>query len=203
MSELGLSGYSTYRCDRNQITSNRSRGGGVLFSINNKFHSRLLPVPTIPVEHVLVIIKINNNYIIIGNVYFPSDIVIYNAHFDIINSLLLSFPYVKNVLLVGDYNLPKLQWHATSIGFFPNMLNLNNLESEFLSKLSFLNLSQFNNVHNSTGSLLDLVLSDLNNLSVNKSVNPLIPCDIYHPGLLISIPIVISEPIEYNLCTYV
>jgi len=41
-SELGLSGYSTYRCDRNQITSNRSRGGGVLLSINNKFHSFIL-----------------------------------------------------------------------------------------------------------------------------------------------------------------
>jgi hypothetical protein len=109
-SELGLSGYSTYRCDRNQITSNRSRGGGVLLSINNRFHSRLLPVPTSPVEHVFVIIKINNNYIIIGNFYFPphTDIVIYNAHFDIINNLLLSFSYVKNVLLVGDYNLPKL-----------------------------------------------------------------------------------------------
>jgi len=50
--------------------------------------------------------------------------------------------------------------------------------------------------------LLDLVVSDLNNLSVNKSVNPLIPCDIYHPGLLISVPIVISESIEYNLCMY-
>jgi hypothetical protein len=50
--------------------------------------------------------------------------------------------------------------------------------------------------------LLDLVHSNLKNLSVNKSVNPLIPCDIYHLGLLISVPIVISESIEYNLCMY-
>jgi hypothetical protein len=114
VSELGLSGYNISRCDRNQNINNRSRGGGVLLAINNKFHSRLLSLPISPVEHIIVIIKIKNSYIIIGNVYFPphTDISIYNAHFDIINNLLLSFPCAKNILLVGDYNLPKLQWHA-------------------------------------------------------------------------------------------
>jgi len=41
-SELGLKNYNTYRCDRNQNTSNRSRGRSVFLAINNKFHSRLL-----------------------------------------------------------------------------------------------------------------------------------------------------------------
>jgi len=50
--------------------------------------------------------------------------------------------------------------------------------------------------------MLDLVLSYFNNLIVSKSVYPLLPCDAYHPGLLISIPIVVNKPIEFNLCMY-
>lgn len=203
-SELGLLNYVTYRSDRNPITSNCSRGGVVSLSILNKYHSRLLPVPVSPVEHLFVITKIDIDYIIIGNVYFPpnTDISVFNIHFDIINTLLLKFPYVKNIIMVGDYNLPKIHWLPSLNGFFPNLLNLNKTNLEFLSKLSFLNLYQFNNITNNTGSVLDLVLSNFNNLSVNKSTNPLIPCDNYHPGLLISIPIIVNKPIEYNLHMY-
>lgn len=203
-SELGLHNYITYRCDRNQNTSIHSRGGGVLLAVKNKFHSRLLPIPICPVEHIFVIIKIDNSYVIIGNVYFPpyTDISIYINHFDIINNLLLSFPYGKNIIMVGDYNLPKFLWHPSTFGFFPGLMNLNNIELEFISKLSFLNLFKFNNILNSTGSILDLVFSDLNNLVVNKAVNPLVPCDNYHPALLITIPMFIYEPIDYNLCKY-
>lgn len=173
-SELGLLNYVTYRSDRNPITSNCSRGGGVSLSINNKYHSRLLPVPVSPVEHLFVITKFDiNNYIIIGNVYFPpnTDISVFNIHFDIINTLLLKFPYVKNIIMVGDYNLPKLHWLPSLNGFFPNLVNLSKTNLEFLSKLSFLNLFQFNNIANNTGSILDLVLSNFNNLSVNKSTS--------------------------------
>jgi len=63
---------------------------------------------------------------------------IYNKNFDIINNLLLSFPYVKNVIMVGANNLSKFQCHPSFIGLFSNLLNLNNTESEFLLKLSFL-----------------------------------------------------------------
>lgn len=40
-SELGFNNYTTYRCDRNSNTSNCSRGGGVLLSVNNKYYSRM------------------------------------------------------------------------------------------------------------------------------------------------------------------
>jgi hypothetical protein len=45
-------------------------------------------------------------------------------------------------------------------------------------------------------------LSDANNVSVNKSDFPLLPCNIYHPGLLISFPITIINPIDYNFYNY-
>lgn len=203
-SKLGLLNYVTYHCDHNTNTSSRARGGGVLLSVNNKYLSHVLPVPTSPVEHIFVITKINLNYIIIGNAYFPhrTDISIYNIHFDIINNSLISFPYVKNIIMVSDYNFPKLNWLTGLNSFFPDQINLSTTKSEFVSKLYFLNLFQFNNVNNSSGLILDLVLSNFNNVFVSKSVNPLVPCATYFPGLLISIPIIVIKPIEYNTCMY-
>jgi Reverse transcriptase (RNA-dependent DNA polymerase) len=156
------------------------------------------------VEHIFVLVKINFNYILIGNVYFPplTDISIYNKHFEIINNLLLSYPFINNIILVGDYNFPKFQWLPSSIGFSPNLFNLSKTELNFLLKISYLNIFQFNDVVNSNGSILDLVFSDFNNISVNNSVNPLVPCDNYHPGLLVSIPIIVNKPIDYSLCVY-
>lgn len=49
--------------------------------------------------------------------------------------------------MVGDHNLPNFQWLPTVNGFFPSLVNLCKIYSEFLSKLSFFNLFQFNNVY--------------------------------------------------------
>jgi len=103
----------------------------------------LLSVPASPIEHLFVLIKINTSYyILVSNVYFPprSDIDNYNIHFNIDSNLLSTLPYVKNIIMVGDYNLPKLTWLPSPIGFFPSVSNLTLTESEFLSKLSFLNI---------------------------------------------------------------
>jgi len=73
---------------------------------------------------------------------------------------------------------------------------------DFLSKISFLNLSQFNSVLNNYGSILDLVLSNMTNISVTQCTYPFGPCDVYHPSLFIVIPFNYYNPIEYNLCIY-
>lgn len=36
----------------------------------------------------------------------------------------------------------------------------------------------------------------------NNSDCPHLPCDSYHPGLLIFFPITVDKPIDYNLCIY-
>jgi hypothetical protein len=122
----------------------------------------MLSVPASLVEHLFVLIKINSSYILVSNVYFPprSDIDNYNIHFNIISNLLSSLPYIKNIIMVGDYNLSKFLWLPSSIGLFPSLSNLTLTESELLTKLSFLNIFQFNHIANNNGSILDLVLSD-------------------------------------------
>lgn len=70
----------------------------------------MLSVPTSPMEYLFMLIKINLTYILIVYVYFPlrSDIVNYNINYDIISNLLSSLSYLKNVIVIGDYNLLKL-----------------------------------------------------------------------------------------------
>jgi hypothetical protein len=76
------------------------------------------------------------------------------------------------------------------------------LSVDFLSKISFLNLSQFNTVLNKNNTIFDLVLSNIDNITVSKFTTPLVPCDIHHPSLLTIIPINTYKPIDYNLFTY-
>lgn len=104
--------------------------------------------------------------------------------------------------MVGDYNFPNFKWLSSVNRYFPSLENLNITHSEFFSKLSFLNFFQWNNIVNNAGSILDLVLSDLKYWSVNIAVDPLVPCDGYHPGLLVLFSIVVNKSMEYNLCMY-
>jgi hypothetical protein len=164
----------------------------------------MLPLPPCSVEHLFVIVKINFVYYILVNAYFPprSTITLNNKHFDIINDLLISYPYVKNIILVGNYNTPNLKWQFTSPSCSPTYLNLNQLSVDFLSKISFLNLSQFNTALNKNNTILNLVLSNIDNITVSKFTTPLVPCDVHHPSLLIIIPLNTYKPIDYNLFTY-
>lgn len=70
----------------------------------------MLSVPTSHVEYLFVLMKINLTYILIVNVYFPprSDIANYNINYNIISNLLSNLPYLKSVIMIGDYNLPRL-----------------------------------------------------------------------------------------------
>lgn len=164
----------------------------------------MLPIPISPIDHIFVIVKINFNYIILGNVYFPprSPISVYVKHVDIINVLLVSFPYVRNVIICGDYNLSNIKWQYASTGCLPNYFNISHFSSDFLSKISFLNLSQINTVLNNNGNILDLIFSNMDSISVSQFMTPLVSCDAYHPSLLMVIPFQNYKPIEYNFCTF-
>lgn len=69
--------------------------------------------------------------------------------------------------MIDDYNFSELHWLPSSKCFFPSLFNSSLTELEFLSKLSCLNISQYNHILNNNGSILDLILSDLTNASVN------------------------------------
>lgn len=57
--ELGVSNYFVLRCDRNILTNNCRRGGGVLIAIRNETQCNLLPTCINNVEHIFLTIIIN------------------------------------------------------------------------------------------------------------------------------------------------
>jgi hypothetical protein len=70
-SELGLSNYFIFRCDRNSSVSNSCKGGGVLIANRDETTYNLMPVTINNVEYVLVRFATNNVTFAVSSVYIP------------------------------------------------------------------------------------------------------------------------------------
>jgi len=69
--ELGLTGYTIFRCDRCKDTSDKLRGGGTLIAIKNKFQPTFIIPPCVNVEQLFVSISLGKTSILICSVYLP------------------------------------------------------------------------------------------------------------------------------------
>lgn len=182
-SELNFNNYIIYRCDRSPHNSVYSRGGGVLIAINCQLNSKILNVNINCVEHVFVQLNLGSNMFILSCAYIPpnSPITLYENYFSALNELCLSYPN-SNLITLGDFNLPSLDWSLYSLP-----LNCNTqIVSYFVSMLSYLNLYQFNLVRNHNNVILDLALSNIH-ITVSNDSDPLLPTDKHHPALNFSL----------------
>lgn len=116
--ELGFTQHNIFRCDRTEITSPHSRGGGVLIAIKKTFYSKLLNIDALNVEQVFVKVIVGDLLIIFCAVYFPpnSDLQLYLNHLSVLESIDSSFPNCK-LIICGDYNTPSLSWESDKHGF--------------------------------------------------------------------------------------
>lgn len=110
--------------------------------------------------------------------YFPprSDLNVYNSHVNVIDYLMCTY-YNDKFLVLGDYNLTNVNWVTNNHKIIPRLSNNNCYESNIISLLSYVNLMQYNLVYNSSGSLLDLVFSNIFNVNVISETSPLVPLD--------------------------
>jgi hypothetical protein len=110
-SELGLPNYNIYRYDRNNITSNCLRGGGVLIGIRKDLSSKLISVPISNVEHVGAQATISSLNILIGSVYIHpnSTLLTYEQYISSVEINILQFSNHTYIFLV-DFNLPDINW---------------------------------------------------------------------------------------------
>jgi len=123
-------------------------------------------------------IHINSICLIVGSVYFPprSNLYLYNSHVNVIDNL-TSKHYNDKFLVLGDYNLTNVNWLI-------NNHKVIKYESNILFALPYVNLMQNNLIHNSFGSLLDLVSSNFVNVNVTSETSSLVPLDYkYHNTL--------------------
>ena len=189
--ELGLSDYSVFRFDRNQRTSVYSRGGGVLIAVRKSFQCSRIHVSCDLVEQVFVRVSAAPLSVMLGAVYIPpaSRPFKYSEHCASVDEVLRQFP-LENILLFGDYNLPRCVWDDlssvdTSISL-PRAVSGDELSAhEYIKEICCLhNLRQINSCPNSRGDLLDIIFSNFNGVSLSLVSDHLLPLDPYHPALL-------------------
>jgi hypothetical protein len=199
--ELGLCPlYNIFRCDRCSTRGVSTRGGGVLIAVNNRFSCHRLSICDNSVEQLFIRISDKCFSLIIGAVYIPpaSDINVYDIHFNTIDVLLKENCNSK-LLICGDYNLSNIKWQSVNGSVVPVSASVGSLESNVLARLSFQNLIQFNLIYNRSGSLLDLVLSNMFNINIANENSTLLPLDsIYHPALTIELPILSFKYLDYS-----
>lgn len=182
-SELGLSSYNVYRCDRNYNNSSKRIGGGTLIAISRNFASYQLIAQFNTVEQVSVMIPSLN--LIIICVYIPSSMLFQTfEHFCLeVEHLAMQYP-LCSVIIMGDLNLANLDWNQPLDKLYS--CTLTPAISSICSMMAHLNLTQHNSIPNANQKILDVVLSQ-RNIVVTSTV-PLLPMDNHHPALECILP---------------
>ena len=184
--ELLLNNYNIYRCDRSEIRTNKTRGGGVLIAVDKKICSSSLIIDATDFEQLFIKIKINGVSILLSAVYFPptSPLTRYQHHVETVNSLLSTYCF-ENFLFLGDYNFPGYEWDYVNssskiIGFHLNKVirdSINFINTSYNS----LKVKQINKIKNCCNNILDLIfLSNFFKYDINKCIDPLLNVDIFH-----------------------
>jgi len=159
--EILSKGYNIYRKDRD------SRGGGVLLALRDHITCSQLPSPP-DIEIITVLISTSNPFII-SVVYIPPNSS--DAYHEMLHNYLTSLVIEPSpIILLGDFNLPDVEW-ATYSG---SSLRSN----QFCDLLFQLNLSQLVNepTHNK-GNILDLIITNNDDIVYNVHIYP----SVYQP----------------------
>jgi hypothetical protein len=130
---------------------------------------------------LLVRIFLDSCSVIICLVYIPPACRIddYIVLFDSLMATDMLFD--NNLLIIGDFNMPDFLTLSQSRGY----ATTSSIYTHFSRFLDFFNMRQFNEIVNSIGRLLDLVMCN-KSCRVAKADDVLVPEDNYHPALEIT-----------------
>ncbi|XP_022178703.1 uncharacterized protein LOC111039470 [Myzus persicae] len=187
-SELGFAGFQVIRLDRNHNNSTSIRGGGVLIAIKNTRSFQPISLTVSNVEQVFVLLSLNSGHLLVGGVYLPprSPLSVVESHITSVEHIISSYK-PNSLVICGDYNLPNINWSSDELGLIgtndPNIISTTIIDS-----FSYLNFFQHNFFRNNHGSILDLVFSNCNRITVNLATEYLVIPDPYHPPLHVVFP---------------
>lgn len=169
--ELFTSEYTVFRRDRDVTSSGKSDGGGVLCAVKATFEVERCPELETTLEDLWLKVKVHNKYIFVCVAYFPPYYKL--EHYKIFfRKLNLNYKiFDKDCIILADFNLK------------PQTECFNELQNFIL----YHNLRQHNNQFNVNNRLLDLVLSNLSNVTVSNMSEPFVPLDLHHPCLHVTL----------------
>lgn len=183
-SEVVNNQYITYRADRDLCATNKSRGGGVLLSVHQRFKSsRIMFQRGDLLPHIDIVgVRVSFDYflMLVFVVYVPPPITLNDL--DNLFEFFLSIDNIfgKNIIILGDFNL-------TSYSKFVDEGIDDNYTRALNYFLSYMNLKQANSVKNSNQRILDLILHNNKNCVVEAAPDVLLKEDGHHPALAVSL----------------
>lgn len=188
-SELS-SDYVIYRLDRNPATSQLLRGGGVLIGVKKHLRCKLVPLVNANcLEQVAVCVSLPMQSVYICCVYLRpnSDCAMYSNHASCVQELCELAETTDTVIVLGDYNLPRLSWQfdADMNSYIPTNASS---EQEIALTQSILacGLQQVQDVRNVNERLLDLAfVSDTDRIELFESPCGILKLDAHHKSFII------------------
>uniref|UniRef100_A0A2S2NZE6 Endonuclease/exonuclease/phosphatase domain-containing protein n=1 Tax=Schizaphis graminum TaxID=13262 RepID=A0A2S2NZE6_SCHGA len=155
-----------------------SENGGVLLAINIKYNCIRIPTESIAdIDFIFTLLNYNNCKLLLSCVFIPPNnhIYSYTAYCNKLVEKIISFHCIKNILIIGDFNIPGFMWSINE----PLSNNIVNLVAN--SFINYLDLKQCNDIANHRQDILDLIFSDsqINNIHKSLSLTPIF--DAYHP----------------------
>ena len=190
--------FLVYRLDRNSITSQCARGGGVLIAVRNTYRSQLIVTEFKHIEQLYVLVRISGVFYIFGSVYIApaSNSDLFADYGRTVANLSISYQDTC-IYLIGDYNLPRVFWIEDTDG----LLDVISVNSSMLGSAKILcdlfnmaGLLQHIVIPNCYGSFLDLMFTNDRSISTSRAVEPLLSTDSYHPPL--QFEVVLSHPVS-------
>lgn len=175
--------YTVYRSDRRLEALGVTRGGGVLLAVRNSIHvvevdldEVITDLPNIDI--VCCKVRFSNNSLYVFVVYIPPNTVVehYTHFFECLT--LFEELYGSNIVVFGDFNIANYVKFIEATGVpFADAATV--LLDRFLG---FFDLKQFNNIRNSLGRILDLVIANVE-CTVMRDSAPMLREDRHHPAL--------------------
>lgn len=183
--------YVVFRRDRESTTSSKQSGGGVLLAIKKHFHVTRHQDMETSLEDLWITMRTGKAglSLAICLVYLPDYLKIdeFRTWIDKCSNNLLAdtSDYRTKTIILGDFNLPNLQWSPDPASSY-SLINTAPLDSksELLFNLMALgNLSQCNNICNANNRILDLFLTDYPNLTLTEC-DAVSRVDRHHPAFV-------------------
>lgn len=188
--EIFCSNYQVFRNDRIE-----RRGGGVLIAVHSSIPSSLVLIPDVfNIETVCVRLTFSYMNIFVICSYIPPslDSSVY-SDFACILEAVNDLMSARDVFIVcGDFNIPDVSWLRCSEGGYM-VPSSHGRMNNFFDVVSSLGLMQINNVFNVSNRLLDLIYSNINELSLLRTVPFVSPEDKYHPTLLFKLDLCVND----------
>lgn len=209
--------YNVFRKDRKFSDIEANKGGGVLLAINKKYDCECVRYPEMdPIEAVCVRISTNSSFIYIYNVYIRNRLnnerettkSRYENHIAAIEKLTSMCSPQDIVVILGDFNLPSIDWmndsdESDTFGLVPVIGDSESIEAkltrETTSSLLDAGLHQLCGFKNHAGNVLDLAYTNTPELlSIERADLTLFPDTLRDPAHVAFTCTIECNPLQFK-----